>query len=195
MTVTIADIRTTVYRLPLAGVLRWGKSSVLHEVRHVLVEVELSDGALGVAEAPPRPTIYGETVHSITSIIEHELKPRLRGRSAADLAPLHEIKNNQTAKGALDMAVQDALAQSKGISLADHLGCTAERVKVSYILGIGEHETMLEEAQTVFEQGVRVLKVKVGRDWEADIARIEALQAQFGGAMAIYADANECFEV
>lgn len=194
MTPTIADITTTVYRLPLHGQLRWGKASVLDEVCHVLVQVTLSDGATGVAEAPPRPTIYGETVYSITSIIEHELKPRLLEQTAENLSRLHEIKNNQTAKGAIDMAVQDALAQSKGISLAEHLGCTAARLPVSYILGIGDHETVMAEAHTVFEQGVRVLKVKVGREWAADIQRIVALQEQFGGAMAVYADANECFE-
>lgn len=74
---SIQRITTTVFRLPMEGVLRWGKASALAEVRHVLVEVELSDGSIGVAEAPPRPTIYGETVHSILSIIEHELGPRL----------------------------------------------------------------------------------------------------------------------
>ncbi|MCA9949045.1 MAG: hypothetical protein KDE48_05330, partial [Anaerolineales bacterium] len=76
---TITDISTTIFRLPLQGQLRWGKHSVLNELRHVLVHVTLSDGAQGVAEAPPRPTIYGETVYSICSIIEHELKPRLLG--------------------------------------------------------------------------------------------------------------------
>ena len=67
---TIAAITTTVFRLPLAGELRWGKSSRLAEARHVLVEVTLSDGSQGAAEAPPRPTIYGETEHTITAIID-----------------------------------------------------------------------------------------------------------------------------
>ncbi len=51
----VAAIRTTIFRLPMHGTLRWGKSSALSEVRHVLVEVELADGAVGVAEAPPAP--------------------------------------------------------------------------------------------------------------------------------------------
>ena len=211
--VTIQDISTTVYKLPLHGKLRWGKHSVLHDVRHVLVHVRLSDGAEGVAEAPPRPTIYGETIHSITSIIEQELKPRLVGQSAADLSAMYQIKNNHTAKGALDMAVHDARAQSQGVSLLTHLMGIGDwrleigdssrithhasrnahhAIRVSYILGIGDDDTVLAEAQRVFEQGVRVLKVKVGRDWDADLRRIRALQEMFAGEMAIYADANEC---
>lgn len=198
---TIKDISTAVYRLPLHGKLQWGKHSVLDEVRHVLVRVRLSDGAEGVAEAPPRPTIYGETVTSITSIIEQELKPRLIGQPATDLSAMYQIKNNHTAKGAIDTAVHDALAQSKGITLleqlqvASALRTTHDARRVSYILGIGDDNTVLAEAQRVFEQGVRVLKVKVGRDWEADLRRIRALQTMFGGQMAIYADANECLGI
>ncbi len=198
---TIESISTTVYRLPLHGQLRWGKHSVLTELRHVLVRVHLSDGASGSAEAPPRPTIYGETPTSIVSIIRDELAPRLLGHSAEDLSALHQVKNNHTAKGALDMAVQDALAQSAGLSLGDRLLALAgtpddalqSRVRVSYILGIGDDDSVLAEAQRVFDQGVRVLKVKVGRDWNADLRRLRALQAHFGEAMALYADANECF--
>ena len=67
--VTIQSIEPTVFRLPLHTPLRWGKSSILTEVKHVLVRVRLSDGSEGVAEAPPRPTIYGETDESITSMV------------------------------------------------------------------------------------------------------------------------------
>ncbi len=201
----IQDISTTVFRLPLHGKLQWGKHSVLNEVQHVLVRVRLSNGAEGIAEAPPRPTIYGETVHSITSIIEYELKPRLIGQSAHDLSSMYQIKNNHTAKGAIDMAVHDALAKSAGVSLTEYLNgivngqlsmVNCQRaVKVSYILGIGDDDTVLAEAQRVFDQGIRVLKVKVGRDWEADVRRIRALQEMFGEEVAIYADANECLGV
>jgi L-Ala-D/L-Glu epimerase len=129
----ITQIKPTIFRLPMHGELRWGKASTLAEARHVLVQVTLNDGSSGYAEAPPRPTIYGETVYSITSIIEHELAPRVVGVPLAQVQwKLHEIKYNHTAKGAIDMALHDALAQAQGISLAEQLGVTAERVKVSY---------------------------------------------------------------
>lgn len=189
----IVAITATPFRLPMHGQLRWGKSSALSEVRHVLVAVRLSNGATGYAEAPPRPTIYGETVHSITGVIAHELASRVVGVPLAQVpARLHEVKYNFAAKGAIDMAMHDAIAQSKGVSLAEHLGVTADRIKVSYILGIGDRESVLAEAQRVYKRGVRVLKVKVGREWDEDLARIRDLQALFGDAMTLYADANEC---
>jgi len=195
MTLTISAITTTVFRLPMDGELKWGKSSRMDEVRHVLVQVALSDGSTGVAEAPPRPTIYGETETSVTHIVGSELAPRLIGKPAAQAAALMQVvKNNHTARGAIDMAVHDALAQSAGVTLAAHLGCTQDRMPVSFILSIGDRDTVLAEAARVVKQGVRVLKVKVGRDWDEDIARIRDLQKMFGATVALYADANECMD-
>lgn len=192
---TIAAITATVFRLPLEGELRWGKSSLLAEARHVLVEVALSDGSHGVAEAPPRPTIYGETEHTITAVIDRELAPRLIGMPATEIGGvLANLKNNPTAKGAIDMAVHDALAQGRGQTLAEYLGCTQERVPVSFILGIGDRDSALAEAERVVAAGVRVLKVKVGRQWEDDLGRIRDLQAMFGPRVQLYADANECLD-
>ena len=96
-TLSVTKVAATVFRLPMHGALRWGKHSSLEEVRHVLVTVTLSDGSIGMAEAPPRPTIYGETVYSITSIIGHELAVRIVGQTVKRaFERLSEIKNNQT---------------------------------------------------------------------------------------------------
>ncbi len=190
---TIAAVTTTIFALPLEGDLKWGKASRLAEARHVLVEVTLSDGSQGMAEAPPRPTIYGETEYTITAIIDRELAPRLIGKPLdAVESVLAGVKNNPTAKGAIDMAVHDALAQSRGVSLAEHLGCTQPRLPVSFILGIGDRDTVLAEAERVVAAGVRVLKVKVGREWDEDLARIRDLSAMFKAKVKLYADANEC---
>ena len=190
----VDHVETLSFRLPMRGVLRWGKSSALNEVRHVLVRVFLRDGSSGVAEAPPRPTIYGETVASIRAVIEEELAPRIVGTTvAAAAARLDEIPNNHTAKGALDMALHDALAQSRGMTLAAHLGARRALIPVSYILGIADLDTALTEASAVYAAGVRVFKVKVGRDWAADAVRIAALRTTLGDDVALYADANECF--
>jgi L-alanine-DL-glutamate epimerase-like enolase superfamily enzyme len=212
--VTLVAVETTVYSLPMHGALRWGKSSRLDAATHVAVRVVLSNGAEGWAEAPPRPTIYGETIYSIPAVIRHELAPRVVGlpvwaaedgaappwaspRLRRIQARLHEIKNNHTAKAAIDMALHAAISEQRGSTLLDHLAAgqpTAGRVRVSYILGIGDRDTVLSEARRVVDAGVRVLKVKVGRDWDDDLARICDLQAELGPRVDLYADANECMD-
>jgi L-alanine-DL-glutamate epimerase-like enolase superfamily enzyme len=125
----IARIEGVPYSLPLHGNLAWGKGSSLSVAAHVLVRVYLDDGTLGQAEAPPRPTIYGETQASVLGTLKH-LEPALVG---------------------LDIA----------------------------------------EARRVVAAGVRVLKVKVGRDHAHDLRLITELRAEYGDAVQLYADSNE----
>ncbi|MDH3675241.1 MAG: enolase [Anaerolineae bacterium] len=192
----IAEIQTRTFRLPLAGSLRWGRSSQLNELEHVLVRVITDTGHVGQAEAPPRPTIYGETPQSIHAIIRYHLAPRLIGLDLTEMKQADErmasVANNHTAKAAIDICLHEALAASQGLSLLEYLEPPRPKIKVSYILGIAEPKTMLAEARSVYDRGVRVLKVKVGRNFENDLAIIRELQTEFRGSdLSLYADANE----
>ena len=193
---TIAEIHTTTFRLPMRGSLSWGKAGRLDGLEHVLVRAVTNTGHVGLAEAPPRPTIYGETPQSITAIIKDHLAPRLIGLPLDDFAAINEtmsaIANNHTAKGAIDISLHEALAASRGQDLLTYLNPPARKIKVSYILGIADQATMLAEAKAVYDQGVRVLKVKVGRNFAHDVALIQNLQREFqGSGLSLYADANE----
>ena len=192
----IAEIQTITFRLPLAGSLSWGKASRLDSLEHVLVRLVTDTGHVGLAEAPPRPTIYGETAESIRTIIQNHLAPRLIGLDIGDIAEANRrlavIANNHTAKGAIDICLHEALAGNHNQSLLDWLKPPNRRIKVSYILGIADPVTLLAEARAIYDRGVRVFKVKVGRDFTDDLARIERLRAEFKGSdLWLYADANE----
>lgn len=192
----IAEIQTIPFRLPMAGALSWGQASRLDTLEHVLVRLITDTGHVGLAEAPPRPTIYGETVESIQTIIQKHLAPKLVGWDIADFEGINRqmsgIANNHTAKGAIDICLHETLAASQGQSLLDYLNPPQRKIKVSYILGIADLKTMLAEAKMVYDRGVRVLKVKVGRQFADDVAVIKALYAEFKGSeFYLYADANE----
>ncbi|GHF47964.1 L-alanine-DL-glutamate epimerase-like enolase superfamily enzyme [Deinococcus metalli] len=192
--VTVQRVEGWPFRLPLKSALAWGAHSAINAAEHVLVRVTLSDGTVGVAEAPPRPTIYGETPGSVVAILAH-LEPALRGVDILDTAALDRVRNsvanNHTARGALDMALHDARARAQGRTLLDTLLGPRDRVRVSFILGIASPQDMLAEARDVVNAGVRCLKVKVGRDHARDLAVIRDLRAEFGPDMQLYADSNE----
>ncbi|HXW01201.1 MAG TPA: enolase C-terminal domain-like protein [Anaerolineae bacterium] len=192
----IAEIHTSRFRLPMAGALSWGQASRMDSLEHVLVRIVTDTGHVGLAEAPPRPTIYGETPESIQTIIQHHLAPALIGRDIVDFEGTNRqmaaIANNHTAKGAIDICLYEALAACQGQSLLDYFNPPKRKIKVSYILGISDQATMLAEAKAVYDRGVRVFKVKVGRNFAGDLARIQELQAEFKGSqLELYADANE----
>ena len=196
---TIVRIDTAPLRLPLRSQLRWGQRSELGHLEHVLVRVTTDDGAVGIAEAPVRPTIYGETRASVEAAIREVLSPALIGRELHDDAALDRatasLPYNYAAHGALDIAVQVARAHQRGDDLVSAYGGPRTEVRVSYILGIDEPDRMIAEALRIAELGVRVFKVKVGRDHAADVEVVRALGDALADTDAVlYADANEAYE-
>ncbi len=190
---TLKDFRLIPFRIPLKAPLRWGKASELGALEHALLEVELSDGSLGRAEVAIRPTIYGETLGSVEAGLRY-LWPRLKGLEADDQeairAVLEAFPFNYGLKGALDTAIWEAWARSEGEELHQVLKPAKHRVRVAYILGLGKEEEVLEDARMAYGAGVRVFKVKVGRDLKGDTALLTRLKEAFPD-VDLYADANE----
>lgn len=192
----VERIRTHALRLPLRGQLRWGRDGRLDALDLVLVRIDAASGAWGVAEAPVRPTIYGETATGIQALVRDVLAPRLRGKDANDDATLRAVTGsipfNHTARAALEVAVHDLRARRSGLTLlARHRG-PRERVRVSAIVGMDAPAAVAAEVLRIAEAGVRVFKVKVGRDQRRDDAVLAALSEALRGSEAVlYADANE----
>ena len=185
------------FSVPLRDALTWGRGHALTALQHVLVRVDLSDGAAGIAEATPRPSIYGETSASVQHIIADELAPRLLGQALSDFesvarlsAGLAHIKANNTARGALDIALHQALAQSRAQPLRDYLGGSRESLCLSSIVSTGTSDKVQADVASAYAQGLRVFKLKIGRDIPAECENLRDLRAIFPLAR-FYVDANE----
>ncbi len=194
---TVKRITATPHNIPLKGSLKWGKAQELKQLEHVLLRVELSDGAVGFAEATPRPTIYGETQASVLHIIEYYLKDMWVGQNVTTFEEVATLSNsmelingNNTAKGALDMAVHHALANSQQKTLSDYLGTSQEKIEVSYIVSTGQQDDVVADVESAYGVGVRVFKVKVGKNIPEETETIKYLIAQFSSAK-FYVDANQ----
>lgn len=193
----IRRIDAAPYNVALKQRLTWGSGHELRHLAHVLVRVELADGAAGIAESTPRPSIYGETQASVLHIIDEQLAPRLLGANvdsfesiAALSAQLARVKNNNTAKGALDMALHQALARSRGESLGTYLGASRERIRLSAIASTGSPDAVFADVDGAYAGGLRVFKLKIGRDIPVEIAMIGRLIEAYPAA-EFYVDANE----
>src|SRR5699024_3637615 len=107
------------YQIPLTHPIKWASGQMLN-IDNVLVRVTLCDGTEGIADAPARPTILGDTQKSIVEIINNHFVERLRGFDSFDLTGIWNILNavsgNLAAKAAIDLAVHDARAKQLGIS-------------------------------------------------------------------------------
>lgn len=196
----VEKIEAIPFRIPLKKPSRWGAHGKRDAQEHVLVRVYTKNGAVGVSEAPARPTIYGETQVSIVNIISETFAPQLVGLKASDREGYQSVfaatPFNLTAKGALDIALHDAAAQECNLSLAEYLGGSVRDIEVSYMLSLSSNrmQEFLDEAAQIREKtGIRAWKVKAGTDPDGDVARVKALREASGRDAFIFIDANQLY--
>jgi len=195
----ITQVEAIPFKIPYKTPLKWGVSGYLEAADHVLVKVHTDSGVVGVAEATPRPTIYGESQASILHAIRTWFAPMIMGLDPAHtekIWPKFEgIYWNPTAKGAVDLALYDAVAKSRGVPLWEMLGGHSDRISVAWTLGLRPVPEMVEEAVTMRATGFKAFKVKVGIDPEKDIQVIKAPRENLGSDVVLYADGNMAYSV
>jgi L-Ala-D/L-Glu epimerase len=197
VTTVIHDIETVPFRIPMNEPVAWG-GGVLESAEHVLIRIRDSEGVVGLAEAIPRPTIYGETIGSVMAVYEQEFRPRFIGRGVWDRArfwgELESLIGNHTAKGAFDLALTDLLCRRLGISCHQFLGGYTSDHEVTQVLGWGTPAAIAEECSALrTEHGIKSFKLKAGHDMDNDVATIELVRRQQPDAL-IYCDANHLFD-
>ena len=195
----ITQVEAIPFRIPYKTPIKWGLTGYLEAAEHVLVMVHIDSGIVGVAEATPRPTIYGESQASILYAIRNWFAPMIVGldpnHTEKIWANLEGIHWNPTAKGAIDLALYDAGAKAKGLPLWEMLGGYSDRLSVGWMLGIRSLPEMVQEAVDIRSKGIKAFKVKVGIDPEKDIQVIKSLRENLGPDVLIYADANMAYTV
>jgi L-Ala-D/L-Glu epimerase len=193
--IAVRSVEAIPVAVPLLHPIKWARGEI-RAIDNVIVVLTLSDGTQGIADAPPRPTIYGETQQSITTIIQDYFAPKLKGLDAFDLGALwsvfDEIAWNPSAKSAIDMALHDAQAKSLGISCAQLLGGAVRPLPVNRRLMLGSKREMLNEAEQMMKRyGFRAWKVKCGIDPRRDIDLLRALRKLVGEDHEITIDCNQ----
>jgi L-alanine-DL-glutamate epimerase-like enolase superfamily enzyme len=160
----------------------------------VLVRVYTDEGAVGIAEAVARSFVYGESQASIVEAIRLWFEPALVGADPLaveqNYARIAWVIGNNTARGAVDIALHDLRGKITDLPSWRLLGGGCYPMRVTRILTMGAAEEAGAETQrAVAEDGISSFKIKVGGDIRADIARVAAVREAAGDA-AIYLDAN-----
>ncbi|MCX5916675.1 MAG: enolase [Deltaproteobacteria bacterium] len=195
----ISKVEAIPFKIPYKVPLKWGLSGYLDAAEHVLVRVQTDSGVVGVAEATPRPSIYGESLPSIVHAIRTWFAPMITGMDPTHTekiwAKFDGIHWNPTAKGAIDLALYDAVARARGIPLWEMLGGNSDRLPVGWMLGMRSVPEMVQEALENQARGFKAFKVKVGVDPEKDVQVIKALRGNLGPEVLLYADANMAYSI
>lgn len=163
----------------------------------VLLKIATADGHDGYGCASPAEDVTGETAAESLRVLRAVLAPLLRDADASDLpSSLRRIEaaapRAPAARAAADMALHDQAARRSGLPLACFLGSERQGLPTSITLGIeADLETAVAQGRRRAAEGFRILKIKVGEDWEFDAALVRSLRNALGASMTLRADANQ----
>ncbi len=165
---------------------------------NIILKVDTSDGRTGFGSAAPAEDVTGETPAISLHALHDRLIPLLRESDADDIEGVARraaaaAPHAPAARAAVDIALQHLLGLRARAPLARVLGMRRHRLPTSVTLGIADHAAILEAARRHVETGFRILKVKIGEDWQADVRLVRSLRQAFGSRVAIRADANRAY--
>lgn len=165
-------------------------------VEDVVVRVVGEDGAVGYGEAPPTAVITGDTTASILCAVRDYIRPALVGMDVEDLEAAMErldgcMAHNTTPKAAVDMAVYDLWARTRGRPLYQLLGGARQSFKTDLTISVNPVEEMVRDSLEAVARGFDILKIKVGKEGTADVERLAAIRRAVGPAVKLRVDANQ----
>lgn len=194
----IAGVELRRIALPLVAPFR--TSFGTQTVRElVLVRVETADGeGWGECVTMPDPVYSPEYVEGALDVLRRHLVPALL--ALPEVRP-HDVslalgcfKGHRMAKAALETAVLDVWLRESGLSLADWLGATAERVPAGVSVGIMDSvPELLDAVARYLEDGYRRIKLKIEPGW--DVEPVRAVRERFGDDVPLQVDANTAYSV
>jgi L-alanine-DL-glutamate epimerase-like enolase superfamily enzyme len=164
---------------------------------NVFLKMTTSDGRTAFGGAAPFEEVTGEGPDATLLALRDRLGPWLLGEDISDPAAVMrraaaEVPAAPAARAALDMALLDLQARRAGVPLFRLLGAERQGLPTSVTLGIaGDVEAAVARARRWIEDGFRILKIKVGEDWEFDTRLVRALRSALGPDIVVRADANQ----
>lgn len=190
----ITKIETEIRRIELKTPFKTALRTATH-VEFVRVFVQTQNGFVGVGEAPATKAITGEGIedilHSIGSV--QELFFGLSPKEALDA--LHTAKIGSSAKAALDIAFVYLLSLEAKKPLYDYFGATdLTPLQTDVTISLNETDMMLYDAKKAYDEGMEILKVKVGSDVLHAVGVVRAIAKELPSAK-ILVDANQAWSV
>lgn len=194
----IARVDALPFRIPLKKATEWARGKQ-DAAEHVLVKVYTDEDIVGIAEAPPRPTIYGESTASVKFAVEKWLGPMIVNTDPFEVEKMWDkfdiIPANNTAKGAIDIAIHDIIGKALGVPCYKLLGYWTSKIKMSWCVNLNPVKEMVKEAQEMIETyGFKTLKLKVGLSPDQDVEMVRTMRKELGDDISIYVDANQGYD-
>lgn len=163
--------------------------------QNILVRAHTDTGITGLGECSAFPMIVGETQATGYEMAK-DFAAIWKGKDAADinarLAELHlYTAGNYTIKSAFDMLLYDIAAKQANQPLYKFLGGEKRKIETDVTIGIDTPVNMATSAKKFQDQGFSIIKVKLGKNPDADLERIAHIRNAIKPETQVRIDANQ----
>jgi L-alanine-DL-glutamate epimerase-like enolase superfamily enzyme len=167
---------------------------------NVFLRLETTSGLLGYGCAAPDLSVTGETSESVMEDLEGPLREILTGRDALRISYILEnckkvVASHPSALAAVDMALHDLLGKKAGLPIWRILGGFRKSIITSVTIGILPVAETVEKALNFVRREFKSIKIKGGRDVDADIERVIRVREAVGPRIELRFDANQGYTV
>jgi L-alanine-DL-glutamate epimerase-like enolase superfamily enzyme len=188
-------LSTDIYKLSIPMHPFTIATGTMHYAQNIFIRIHTDAGYYGVGECSAFPMIVGETQNTCFEMAR-DFAALWKGKEADDItARMGELDAftafNSTIKSAFDMALYDLAARSAGEPLYQFLGGKKKDIETDLTIGIDSPENMAATAIQFQENGVRMIKIKLGKNGKEDVERVRQIRAAVGDEIILRVDANQ----
>ena len=188
-------LQTRIYKLSIPMHPFRIATGTMYHAQNIFIRVETDQGITGVGECSAFPMIVGETQNTCYEMAKDFAK-LWKNKEALDIeARLQELDDftafNVTIKSAFDMALYDLAARHAGLPLYKFLHGNQKPLETDLTIGIDEPEAMAAAALDYKNKGVRIIKIKLGKDGKTDLLRVQKIREAVGDSLRLRLDANQ----
>lgn len=188
-------LHTDIYRFSIPMHPFTIATGTMHYAQNIFIRVHTDAGLYGVGECSAFPMIVGETQATCIEMAKDFAVIWKNKNAAAIEDRLQELHSytafNATIKSAFDMALYDLAAKAAGQPLYRFLGGRKKELETDLTIGIDTPENMAQTAIDFVQRGVRIIKIKLGKNAKEDVERVRRIREAAGAQTGLRIDANQ----
>lgn len=170
-------------------------TGTMHTAQNTFIRIHTEAGFYGVGECSAFPMITGETQATCFEMAR-EFASIWKNKNALLIDDrMNELDAftafNATIKSAFDMALFDIAAKNVGQPLYQFLKGKKKIIETDLTIGIGSSDDMAATAIEYKEKGVRMIKIKLGKNGVEDVERVKKIRQAVGEKILLRIDANQ----
>jgi L-alanine-DL-glutamate epimerase-like enolase superfamily enzyme len=168
------------------------------KVENILIEIETEKGVKGVGIASPADRVTGETVGTALGAID-KVKNLIEDEEVKSYRKIHnklskKLSGQRSVIAGVEIALFDAICKEKDMKLSELVGGSNKPVETDYTIMIGDKEETKEEVEKALDAGFEELKIKIGKEIEKDVEKLEMI-SDMAPEADLKVDANQGYTV